>query len=87
MISRSPRLTFILEAACDGQEYIDLSSATVTTSETFGACDTLTAGSGFAIESPGDVTFEAGNMIVLENGFSVDAGATLTATIDPSLQL
>jgi Zn-dependent metalloprotease len=70
---------------CPYDDFVDMTSQAVTTTETFGACDTLTAGTGFAVESPGDVTFEAGNTIVLENGFSVGSGATLTAVIDPSL--
>ncbi len=70
---------------CPYSATLDLSSQTVTTTETFGACDTLTAGSGFAVVSPGNVTFVAGNRIILDNGFSVGSGAVFTAQLDSAL--
>jgi hypothetical protein len=71
--------------SCPYSEFEDLSGQTVTTTETFGACDTLTAGPSFAINSPGNVLFEAGNMIIFKNGFSVGSGASFAALLDPAL--
>ena len=56
-----------------------LEAQTVTTEETFTSCSTLEAGNGFAVESPGDVTFSAQATIVLKDGFSVGAGARFVA--------
>ncbi len=75
----------LIVPACPYATTLDLSGQTVTTTETFGACDTLTAGPAFAVESPGNVTFVAGNMIVLDDGFSVGPGATFTAELDATL--
>lgn len=65
---------------------LDLAGQTVDTVAIFEACDTLTAADGFRVSAPGEVTFRAGNRIVLGDGFSVDAGAHFTALIDPSLR-
>ena len=62
-----------------------LSGETVTTTELYRGCPSVTAGPAFTIASPGDVTFEAGQWIALRNGFAVQTGAAFTATIDPSL--
>jgi len=55
---------------------LTLSSQTVTTTELFETCGTLTAGAGFVVANPGDVTLRAGT-VVLQSGFSVGSGATL----------
>jgi extracellular elastinolytic metalloproteinase len=60
---------------------LDLQSQTITSTQLFEACQTITAGSGFQIDTPGDVTFHAGAKIILENGFSVGSGARFTAVI------
>lgn len=63
------------------QSFRDVSGQTVSTAETFEACDTLSAGN-FTVEAPnGDVTFQAGKKIVLENGFAVESGASFRAEI------
>jgi uncharacterized repeat protein (TIGR03803 family) len=64
---------------------VTLSDQTITDTETFTSCGTLTAGPAFRVESPGDVTLHAAVRIVLANGFSVGSGATFRAGIDPSL--
>jgi len=56
-----------------------LGGQTVTTTQTFTSCSDLEAGSGFAVESPGDVTFEAQGSVILGNGFSVGSGARFQA--------
>jgi hypothetical protein len=49
------------------------------------ACQTLTAAPDVVIASPAEVTFLAGQKIILGDGFRVDSGARFTARIDPSL--
>lgn len=59
----------------------DVSGQTVSTTETFEACETLTAGN-FTVEAPnGDVTFRAGEKIVLKDGFAVESGTSFRAEI------
>jgi hypothetical protein len=62
-----------------------LSRLTVTTTETYTSCDTLTVGPTFRVEAPGNVTVRAALQVVLANGFSVGPGATFTAGLDLSL--
>jgi len=62
-----------------------LSGTTVDSTQTFTACDVLTAGPDFQVIASGDLTFRAGARIVLRNGFSVGAGARFRAVIDPGL--
>jgi hypothetical protein len=62
-----------------------LSAQTVDTTQSFDACYTITAGTGFAVVQPGAVTFRAGRTIALGNGFSVGGGASFQAVIDPTL--
>jgi hypothetical protein len=64
---------------------LDLTAQTVNTTETFEACDTIAAGEGFEVGTTGDVTFLAGNQVVLRDGFSVAAGGRFTAGVDPTL--
>ncbi len=56
-----------------------LENQTVTTDETFTSCADLQAGGGFAVESPGHVTFQAQGKVVLTSGFSVGNGASFAA--------
>jgi len=53
---------------------------TATGTETFVACNTLTADT-FVVESTGNAYFRAGSRITLENGFSVASGGVFTAEI------
>jgi hypothetical protein len=64
---------------------LDLSAQTVGTTETFEACDTISAGDGFEVGPTGDVTFRAGNLVVLRDGFSVADGGRFVAAVDPTL--
>jgi hypothetical protein len=59
---------------------LDLSGVTVSSTEVYEACDTLTADT-FTIESTGVVHFRAGHRIVLENGFSIESGGELVVEI------
>jgi RHS repeat-associated protein len=66
------------ECAAGGSTLV-LESQTVMTEETFSSCADLQAGNDFAVESPGDVTFQAQGEVVLTNGFSVGSGASFAA--------
>ena len=67
---------------CSGSSVVSLPAQVVNTQQTFEACNTIEAGSGgFRIEPTGIVTFSVGNMVVLENGFEVAAGATFSAVM------
>jgi bacillolysin len=54
------------------------------TASLYKATNSVTAGSGFKVGVAEDVTFEAGDHITLNDGFSVDGG-TFTATITPGV--
>ncbi|MGD2115203.1 MAG: RHS repeat-associated core domain-containing protein, partial [Acidobacteriota bacterium] len=56
-----------------------LENQTVTSTETYTSCSDLEAGNGFAVESPGDVRFEAAGRVILSDGFSVGDGARFVA--------
>ncbi len=48
---------------------------------------TLSTAGSFQVVAPGgNVTFRAGERIVLGNGFSVETGTTFTVEIDPLLK-
>ena len=68
--------------ACGEFEDRALSDQTVSTTETFEACHSITASSGFEVVPPGDVTFRAGNRIVLEDEFSVGVSAVFAAILE-----
>jgi uncharacterized protein YkwD len=70
--------TIYLDVACTAATTQSLSGQTITGTATYEACDTITAGTGFAVDFPGDVTFRAPH-IVLTSGFSVGSGATFVA--------
>jgi glucose/arabinose dehydrogenase len=71
---------------CSGQDHLVLDSQTVSDTRTEEACRTLTAGP-YAVTSPGEVTFRAGETVILRDGFSVGAGAGFMAEVDPLLAL
>ncbi|MGD2071848.1 MAG: RHS domain-containing protein, partial [Gemmatimonadota bacterium] len=56
-----------------------LENQTVTTEETYVSCGDIQSGNGFAVESPGSVTFSADGTITLTDGFSVGSGAHFEA--------
>ena len=70
------------EAPCLGEQHLVLTDDTVTTTEVHEACGSITAGTNYHVGSGGDVTFEARDEIVLENGSSVGDGGSLTASLD-----
>ncbi|MGB5813779.1 MAG: LamG domain-containing protein, partial [Thermoanaerobaculia bacterium] len=68
-------------------EIRDLTSLVISSTVTYEACDTLTAGDGVQLLAPADVTLRAGDEVILRHGFSLGAGAKLTVVIDPSIPL
>ncbi|HSF14292.1 MAG TPA: PQQ-dependent sugar dehydrogenase [Vicinamibacteria bacterium] len=65
--------------------FVNLPGCLIDTNETFVAADALRAVI-CSIVAPGEVTFLAGRLIALDNGFFVGSGAMLTAAIDPALR-
>lgn len=70
---------------CTATHDLVLPSQTVSDTQQFDACQTITATSGFSVVTPGAVTFRAGRSIALGSGFSIGTGASFQAIIDPSL--
>jgi hypothetical protein len=69
-----------------GETHLNLTSTSpVSVTKSYEACETITAGGTFGVESPGDVALHAGMLITLTNGFFVENGATATFEIDPGL--
>ena len=57
---------------------MNLTNQTISDTQEYEACNSISAGTAFAIVSPGEVTFRAPS-VVLKNGFSVGLGAKLAA--------
>jgi subtilisin family serine protease len=83
-VAADETVTCVFTNCSDSHSMVDLSGVTVTGTETFVACDTLTADT-FEVESTGNAHFRAGSGITLENGFSVASGGLFTAEIVGSL--
>ena len=67
------------------QPIVALPAESVTTTKVFAACNALSAGSGFVVSSPGgDAIFRAGTSVALDNGFSVESGASFRVEIVPA---
>jgi subtilisin family serine protease len=79
-VSSEETVTCVFTNCDDSYSTVDLSGMSVTGTEVFAACDTLTA-DNFEVGSTGKATFRAGSTIVLENGFSVASGGAYTAEI------
>lgn len=60
-----------------------LTSQTVSATQIFEACSSITAGPDFRVVTPGDVTFRTLDRVVLRNGFSVGRGARFAIDLDP----
>lgn len=74
----------LADGTCGAPESWNVSGRTVDSARTFTACTTVTAGD-FEVGGSGEVTFRAGERIVLEDGFRVATGGSFEAVIDPSL--
>jgi hypothetical protein len=62
---------------------LDINNQILSTTQTFEACDTITAGPAVTITPTGNITFQAGDRVVLRNGFSVTSGGRVRVLIDP----
>ena len=63
----------------------ELTGWTISTTEVFEACFTITAGPDFVVEGPaGLVVLKARDAIILRDGFSVESGGTFEAVRDPA---
>jgi glucose/arabinose dehydrogenase len=65
--------------ACPSTVNLTLSNQTISDTQGFRACDTITAGPSFTVAAGGDVTFQAGTRIVLASGFRVLSGGHFAA--------
>jgi hypothetical protein len=63
----------------------DVSDRMISDQQAFEACNALMAGNFQILGPGGEVTFTAGEEIILLDGFAVGSNATFTAVIDPSL--
>ena len=73
-------------SVCSGESHLDMTSTSPESgTETFEACETITAGGTFGVQATGVVDLRAGLKIILTNGFFVESGATVTFEIDPNL--
>ena len=66
-------------------DVLELSNQTIGETAKFEARSSVSAGSDFVVEFPGDVTFRAGASVLLDDGFSIAAGAVFEAGIDDRL--
>jgi RHS repeat-associated protein len=72
-----------VEGIC-GEDLL-LEGETLTGTETLETCGEIVAGNSLTIAGGADITFRAGDRIVLDNGFTVEEGAVFRAEIDPSI--
>ena len=66
---------------------LELTDMSVTTTETFEASETIWAGHPvdlFEVLAGGDATLYAGDSVILNGGFVVEAGASLVIAVDPA---
>jgi V8-like Glu-specific endopeptidase len=77
--------SFTITTSCGSPEDVVLSRQTVTGTLAVTACNSITAGYDFVIAHGGAAAFTAGNIIVLENGFSVAPGGSFSAALDHGL--
>ena len=74
-----------VEGGCGHGDAMTLEQMVIDWAQTFEACTSIVAGNGFELESSGAVTLRAGSAVVLDDGVTVDSGASLTIEIDPLL--
>lgn len=60
---------------------LELANQSISSTQTFVACDTIFAGPNLTIEPTGNVTLHAGNRVVLRSGFRVRSGAIFRAVV------
>lgn len=75
--------TIYLDAPCTASTTVNVANQTVTGTASWAACVTVNAVSGFTVGATGDVTFQAGQRVVLGDGFAVLPGGSFKAVIAP----
>ena len=73
--------------SCDHTPMTDivLSDDTISTTQVFDACNTITVGPNWAVVAPGNVTLRSGLAVILRPGVVVGLDARLAVVVDPSL--
>lgn len=75
-----------LDGTCDAYSVsLELTHQTIAGADEQIACEWIRAGDNFRVNASGDLTLRAGNQLILRDGFSVAAGGSFRAIIDPSL--
>jgi hypothetical protein len=72
---------FIIIQVAAAQDELVLENQEISSTETYEAANSITAGPGFTILSTGNVTFKAGNYIYLRPGFTILSGGTFHAML------
>lgn len=72
----------LISDSCGLDPLLELEGQDVDATERFEACDEIAAGNGFRVLGSGDVTFRAGDRIVLQDGFEVQSGGSFRAVIE-----
>jgi hypothetical protein len=72
-------------ATFTGSCSVTMANETITLTESYTSCGTITMGPALRIAAPGNVTCRSAIRVSLTNGFSVGSGATFKAGLDPSL--
>jgi hypothetical protein len=70
---------------CGGPNDLVLANQTISGTQEFLACLTITAGDGVVVATTGNATLRAGTSVTLAGGFTVAAGGALAVVIDPTL--
>ena len=78
-----PATVLVDVTGCQGDPDLVLANDTVSTTESFEACGSITVGPSYLIQATGDVTLQAQSTITFTDGFVVDQGATLRALTAP----
>ncbi len=73
------------DGTCPHDAHLVIQNQTITGTEQFNACQTITAGPAFTVTSSGQATFTAGQRITLRPGFRIQAGGRFNARIDTAL--
>ncbi|WP_006747300.1 M12 family metallo-peptidase [Thioalkalivibrio paradoxus] len=78
--------SFEVPGTCGYNDDVVLSDTVLSGTQTHGACRVLSAGPSLIVGNSADVTFVAGERVLLRPGFGVEPGARLRAFIDPTLR-
>jgi len=82
LIGPQPNLRAAIEQLLSCQSVnLELANQSLSSTQTFVACDSIFAGPNLTIESSGNVTLHAGKKVVLRSGFRVRPGAVFAAGV------